>query len=217
MCKHQEVCREVEVKKEGPCWWLLLCQTWALKMSMDVNGNSVLRFNEFSSVVFFYGWTWDFPWDFPFLTPWLHAAGANKGRHFFVCPRARDEQCDFFAWAVRRPRMDPSSDGFRGGSPGWLMLSLLFWAKRWLWLKHVKSVDLQFWHQNWNLMIIDLTWRNHNRKHSLIILHSVYSFVHFCMGPRHQMQNVFRVRSRSDSRCVTTKHVQSGNIYPLVI
>ena len=33
------------------------------------------------------------------------AAGANKGRHFFVCPRARDEQCDFFAWAVRRPRM----------------------------------------------------------------------------------------------------------------
>ena len=119
---------------------------------------------------------------------------------------------------VRRPRMDPSSDGFRGGgSPGWLMLSLLFWAKRWLWLKHVKSVDLQFWHQNWNLMIIDLTWRNHNRKHSLIILHSVYSFVNFCMGPRHQMQNVFRVRSRSDSRCVTTKHVQSGNIYPLVI
>lgn len=41
MCKHQEVCREVEVKKEG----------------------------------------------------------ANKGRHFFVCPRAREEQCDFFAWA----------------------------------------------------------------------------------------------------------------------
>ena len=28
-------------------------------------------------------------------------------------------------------------------------------------------------------MIIDLTWRNH----SLIVLHSVYSFVNFCMGP----------------------------------
>eukprot|EP00434_Breviolum_minutum_P028373 symbB.v1.2.025103.t1/scaffold2405.1/size80018/3 len=41
LCKHQEVCREVEVKKEG----------------------------------------------------------ANKGRHFFVCPRGREEQCDFFAWA----------------------------------------------------------------------------------------------------------------------
>ena len=27
--------------------------------------------------------------------------GANKGRHFFACPRGREEQCDFFAWAVR--------------------------------------------------------------------------------------------------------------------
>lgn len=107
----------------------------------------------------------------------------------------------------------PQVMGSGGGSPGWLMLSLFFLAKRWLWLKHVKSVDLQFWHQNWNLMIIDLTWRNH----SLIVLHSVYSFVTFCLGTRHQMQNVFRVRSRSDSRSVTTKHVQSGNIYPLVI
>eukprot|EP00913_Durusdinium_trenchii_P003297 g3051.t1 len=43
LCKHQELCREVEVKKEGP----------------------------------------------------------NKGRHFFVCPRVREEQCDFFAWADR--------------------------------------------------------------------------------------------------------------------
>lgn len=56
MCKHQEVCREVEVKKEG----------------------------------------------------------ANKGRHFFVCPRARDEQCDFFAWADGERSRRRAADGTGG-------------------------------------------------------------------------------------------------------
>lgn len=59
ICKHQEVCREVEVKKEG----------------------------------------------------------ANKGRHFFVCPRSRDEQCDFFAWADSPERSSRrAADGTGGPS-----------------------------------------------------------------------------------------------------
>ncbi|CAE7774621.1 NEIL3 [Symbiodinium sp. CCMP2592] len=29
--------------------------------------------------------------------------GPNKGRHFFACPRPREQQCDFFAWADAGP------------------------------------------------------------------------------------------------------------------
>ena len=150
---------------------------------------------------------------FSFFNPMTPCCRSQQRTPLFRVPARVTSNAIFSPGRCGGPGWAPPSDGFRGGSPGWLMLSLFFLAKRWLWLKHVKSVDLQFWHQNWNLMIIDLTWRNH----SLIVLHSVYSFVNFCLGTRHQMQNVFRVRSRSDSRSVTTKHVQSGNIYPLVI
>jgi len=60
LCKHQEVCREVEVKKEG----------------------------------------------------------ANKGRHFFVCPRGREEQCDFFAWADGTSGASRKTGGAGPSTPG---------------------------------------------------------------------------------------------------
>ncbi|CAJ1423666.1 unnamed protein product, partial [Effrenium voratum] len=56
-CQHQEPCRKVEVKKEGP----------------------------------------------------------NKGRYFFACPRPREQQCDFFAWADQAPK--PTRPTADAGTP----------------------------------------------------------------------------------------------------
>lgn len=47
--------------------------------------------------------------------------GPNKGRHFFACPRPRDQQCDFFAWADRplpERRKHPRNDAGREDAPG---------------------------------------------------------------------------------------------------
>ena len=41
--------------------------------------------------------------------------GPNKGRQFFVCPKPRDQQCQFFEWSSNLPEDSVRSFSSRGG------------------------------------------------------------------------------------------------------